>query len=1036
MHDDRLLVEERLDRALRERIRPAIHTVGVPFDVEAWPVPFPAPGDGVGEPVPVERALAAEYAPAAVGDTWGPPWGTTWIRLTGGVPREWAGREVEAVIDLGFYDDVPGFQSEGLVHTADGAPIKAVTSRNTAVPLPGAHPGDEIRLYVEAASNPGIGGSTTLLGDRLTAGTVPLYRLARLDLAVLERDVWELVADLEVTAQLMRVLPLQDPRRWELLRAIERSLDALDLRDVPGSAAAARSELKPALTLPAHAGAHRISAIGHAHIDSAWLWPVRETVRKVARTVANATLLMADHPDFVYAMSSAQQFAWLEEHHPALFERVRERVQAGQFVPVGGMWVESDTNMPGGEALARQFVHGKRYFLDRFGLETEEVWLPDSFGYSAALPQLVTLSASRWFLTQKISWNATNRFPHHTFDWEGIDGTRVFTHFPPVDTYTSELSGAELAHAVATFAEKGRASRSLVPFGWGDGGGGPTREMLARAARTHDLAGSPRVTIESPRAFFSAAEAEYPDRPVWVGELYLEFHRGTYTSQARTKRGNRRSEHLLREAELWSASAAVAGLLDYPYDDLDRLWKLVLLHQFHDILPGSSIAWVHREAGETYARIEAELEQIADRARHALATAGCGTQGAAPGAQVAFNAGPYPVDGVPALGAALVDRPANDREPATATDTGHEIILDNGLLRVVVDRRGLVTSLLDRAAEREVIAPGAAGNLLQLHPDLPNRWDAWDVDAFYRNTRTDLLDADVVEIVPSAPGTGAEGAASVRVVRTARSSRFVQLLTLRPGLRRLEIDTEVDWHERETFLKLAFPLDVATDISTSEIQFGHVRRAAHTNTSWDAARFEICAHRWLQVGEPGYGIALVNDATYGHDVSRPARRGGGTTTTVRWSLLRAPRFPDPQTDQGRHVFHHAVVPGAGIPDAVREGYAANLAVRRVRGSRGVPPLVTVDHAGIVVEAVKLADDRSGDVVVRLYEAWGARARARVALAVPVASVVETDLLERPYDGASSDGASLDWRALTGRDGGLEITFRPFQIRTLRFTRAA
>jgi alpha-mannosidase len=325
-----------------------------------------------------------------------------------------------------------------------------------------------------------------------------------------------------------------------------------------------------------------------------------------------------------------------------------------------------------------------------------------------------------------------------------------------------------------------------------------------------------------------------------------------------------------------------------------------------------------------------------------------------------------------------------------------------------------VTSLFDHTADREVIPPGAAGNLLQLHPDLPNRWDAWDVDAFYRNTTTDLVTADAVEVVASGEE---DGAAAVRVVRTFRASTIRQLLTLRPGHRRLEIDTEVDWHERESFLKFAVPLDVAADVSSSEIQFGHVKRSAHTNTSWDAARFEICAHRWLHVGEPGYGVALSNATTYGHDVSRHPRLGGGTTTTVRWSLLRAPRFPDPEADQGRHTFHHAVVPGADIPAAVREGYAANMALHAVQGGSAVAPLVEVDHPGVVVEAVKLAEDRSGDLVVRLYEAWGGRARASVRVSVPVAGVVETDLLERP----------------TGDVRPEDVTFRPFQIRTLRFS---
>ncbi len=462
--------------------------------------------------------------------------------------------------------------------------------------------------------------------------------------------------------------------------------------------------------------------MGHAHIDSAWLWPVRETVRKVTRTVANVVNLLESGDDLVYAMSSAQQWAWLEEHHPALFARVLEQVRAGRFVPVGGMWVESDTNMVGGEAMARQFAVGQQWFADHLGVICEEVWLPDSFGYTAALPQIVKLAGCRWFLTQKISWNTTNVFPHHTFWWEGIDGTRVFTHFPPVDTYTAELTGAELAHAARNFRDKGAATRSLVPFGHGDGGGGPTREMLGRAARTRDLAGSPRVEIETPRAFFEAAEEEYAAAaPVWVGELYLEIHRGTYTSQAAMKRGNRRCEHLLREAELWSATAAVRGLLDYPAAELARLWETVLLHQFHDILPGSSIAWVHREARATYARLEAELEAIVDKALDALA--GDGDD------QVVFNAGPVLRDGVPAMGGASVVEVRG--APATSLETTPHA-LENEQLRVELDDAGVIRSVLDKAAGRELLPPGGAANLLQLHPDHPVKWDAWDLDRSYR----------------------------------------------------------------------------------------------------------------------------------------------------------------------------------------------------------------------------------------------------------------------------------------------------------------
>ena len=998
MHDDRALVEARLDRVLRERLRPAVYPRRVPLEVSGWTVP--------GEPVPVAEALAADFAPLASGTPWGRPWGTTWLRLTGEVPSGWAGRIVEAVIDLGFGTTQPGFSAEGLVYRADGTAVRGLHPYQqwvrVAAPAAGGEP---VELYVEAAANPVISGPVTPLGDLDTAGAEPLYRLGRIDLAVFDETVWELVNDLEVLGQLMRELDVADPRRYAILRAIAGSLDALRLTDIGESAAAARAILAGVLAQPAHASAHRLSAVGHAHIDSAWLWPLRETVRKVARTASNVTALMDDAPEFVFAMSQAQQLAWIRDHHPAVYRRVRDKAAGGQFVPVGGMWVESDTNLPGGEALARQFVCGQRFLREEFGAPTDTVWLPDSFGYSAALPQLIRLAGARWFLTQKISWNQTNRFPHHTFWWEGLDGTRVFTHFPPVDTYNSELAGFEIARAVRNFAEKGRATRSLVPFGYGDGGGGPTREMLARAHRLASLEGSARVAVEPPAEFFAAAHAEYPDAPVWVGELYLELHRGTYTTQAKIKQGNRRSEHLLREAELWAATAAVRAGYAYPYDALDRIWKTVLLHQFHDILPGSSIAWVNREAREVYAAVAAELESMVDSALSAL--------GGSEPTGVVFNAAPFARDGVPALGAGVPRAGGATRVAVRPDGTG--FVLDNDLVRVVVDHRGLVTSV--EAGGREAVPPAAAANLLQLHPDLPNYWDAWDIDAFYRDTVTDLVDVADMSTMDN----------GVRVVRSFGASTVTQVLSLRPGARQLDVDTEVDWHERETVLKAAFPIDVHADRSAAETQFGHVYRATHTNTSWEAARFEICAHRFLHVAEPGWGAAVVNDSTYGHDVTRDVRDDGGVTTTVRLTLLRAPRFPDPQTDQGRHRFRYALVPGATLADAVRAGHEINLPPREVPGGP-VAPLVAVDSPdrAVVVSAVKLADDRSGDVIVRLYESLGGRAAATLRAGFPAATATLTDLLEDPLP----DGPEL-----TLVDRAVALRLRPFQIVTVRLRRA-
>ncbi|MFI5805820.1 alpha-mannosidase [Streptomyces sp. NPDC051561] len=1013
MHDDRSLVEHRLQRVLRERIRPAVHSHPTPLTVERWEAP--------GEPVPVAEGLAAVFEPAAAGDAWGPAWGTTWFRVTGRVPAAWAGRTVEAVIDLGFDRQMPGFQCEGLVYRPDGEAVKALNPRNDWVRIGGdrAEGGEEVLLYVEASSNPIlVDHAPTYEGDRLTAQSHPLYRIERMDLTVFETDVWELVQDLEVLDSLMRNLAKDDARRFEILRAVERALDAIDLGDVAGTAAPGRAELAGVLSSPAPRSAHRISAVGHAHIDSAWLWPLRETVRKVARTSSNMVNLMDDHPEFVFAMSQAQQLAWIKEHRPEVFAKVKKKIADGQFVPVGGMWVESDTNMVGGEAMARQFLYGKKFFMDEFGIETKEVWLPDSFGYTAAMPQLVKLSGSQWFLTQKISWSQVNKFPHHTFWWEGIDGTRVFTHFPPVDTYNSDLGGEQMAHAARNYREKGRGSRSLAPFGWGDGGGGPTREMLARAQRLRDLEGSPIVTVEKPSEFFRKAEKEYPDAPVWAGELYLELHRGTYTSQARTKQGNRHSESLLREAELWAATAAVrVPGYTYPQAELEGIWKTVLLHQFHDILPGSSIAWVHREARETYARIRSALESITVGAQTALAGRGS--------AHMVFNSAPHNRRSIPAGGAGAAPRRTTAPVSATPRDGGFE--LANDLLRIVVDSRGLVTSAYDLTARRESVAPGLAANLLQLHPDFPNMWDAWDIDAFYRHNVTDLTGLDTLELT-----TSTDDLAAVTVTRSFgdAGSTVTQRLTLRSGSKVLDIDTDVDWRETEKFLKAAFPLDVKADRSASETQFGHVLRATHTNTSWEAAKFEICAHRWIQVEEPGWGAALVNDSTYGHDVTRDMRADGGQTTTVRLSLLRAPRYPDPETDRGTHHLRFALAPGATVTDAVREGHWINLPERTVSNACASPvaPLFTVDDHRIVVEAVKLAEDGSGDVVVRLYESGGGRATGTLTPGFPAASVTGTDLLERPL----ADSPTYE---LSSQDGGVELALRPFQILTLRVARA-
>ncbi len=1004
-------------RVLDEVVRPAVHPRRTPLEIAAWEVP--------GEPVPIGEALAATYRPVKLGYAWGPAWGTTWFRLSGRVPSDWAGSRVDVIVDLGFTGAGPGFQAEGLLLDADGHVIRGLHPRNHVVRLtPSALGTEQVDWFCEAAANPDVMGESmgnSPNSDILTARKLKQYRLRRAELAVRDDDVFALAQDLDLLLRFHDALP--DGERGAMASVLTRALDALAAGAVASTAGAARSALKEAWRHRPDAR-HHVSAIGHAHIDTAWLWPIRETKRKASRTFANAVSLAEEYPELVFAAPQAQQFAWVKERHPDLFARIQAAVRAGTFVPVGGAWVEADGNLPGSESLARQLVHGKRFFREEFGVDTRGVWLPDSFGYTAAYPQLAVLAGNEWFVTQKLSWNDTNTFPHHTMWWEGLDGTRIFTHFPPADTYNGSMEPPELLKGARQFKEAGKATRSLYPFGYGDGGGGPTPEMVERARRSAALDGLPPVTIESPDAFFAKARAEFPDAPVWRGELYLELHRGTFTSQARGKMWNRRVEHLFREAELWAATASAEGFGRSDWlPRLDALWKRHLTLQFHDILPGSSIGWVHREAEIEWADIAAELGVL-------IAEAGQGDD------MIVRNASPFarrepvlvadavgfasqdveggrlvPVE-VPALGAAQVSQ-ATTLPPVHIAETEAGIVITSEALRVVIDGRGLLASVRAQGG-RELLAGPA--NLLQLHRDVPRNWEAWDIDREYLAEHRDLIDTESIEIVERGPLR-----AAVRVVRRYKESSFVQTYRVTAGIPRVDVVTEIDWHERRTLLKAAFPLDLLAETERAETQYGYVTRPITENTSWDVARFERCHHRYLWVGENDQGAALLTDSVYGHDTARTVSDAGTPVTTVRLSLLRGPLAPDPKADLGAHTFTYSLC--VGTPElAIEQAYALNLPLHVSTGSV-VPPLVSLagPDNGALIEAVKPADDGSGDLIVRLYESRGGRASRLLHCSKPVVTATICDLLEDPLPGLPDP--------LTAN--GIAVDLRPFQVLTLR-----
>jgi alpha-mannosidase len=1035
-------VRERARRLLLGVVEPAVFGPGETLAISAHHLP--------GEPISPAEALQRPFEPFAVGEAWGPRWGTTWFRLQGRIPAEWAGHEV--VLRFGATragGSVPG--GEFLIFSAVGGhplssrgtpphprALAGLSFQHAAASLTGSAAGGEaVDLYVEAAANP------TTPEDRMAGldwpelradpGGQPGFTLSRAELAVRRPEVRALALDLGLAIGLAAHQEAGSVAARDAHATLSAACDAVDPDDVAGTAAAARAALAPVLipradaTTNGHGPRSRVTAVGHAHIDTAWLWPLRETVRKCARTFATALSLMEDFPEYRFVCSAAQHLAWMEERYPDLFARIAHRVRTGQFVPVGGMWVEADCNLASGEALVRQIVFGKRYFADRFGVDCRELWLPDAFGYTAALPQIMAAAGVDWFISQKLSWNETNRFPYHTFWWEGVDGTRVRAHFPPADTYNGVMSLRQLFRSA-------RAARSIYPYGHGDGGGGPTREMLEAARRVNDLDGAPMVALEPPAAFFAAVEADPAPLPVWAGDLYLEKHRGTFTSQAGIKRGNRKGEAALQAAELWTAAVSCGpgggGQTAEVRSELEAAWRLLLTNQFHDILPGSSIRWVAEEAEAELAEVERRADAVAGDALDAIAASVDSGRFAEPA--VVFNPTPFArrevVDiagrsrliDVPPLGWTTIDAGgvAAEHEGAGSEVSVGEGWIDNGRIRVEWDAEGHLTRVFDLDHAREVLADGAFGNLFQLHEDRPKDYDAWDVDRDYLDHVTDLAGDALtapVEIEILADG-GVRGA--VRFRRCFSASVIGQTMVLTAGSRRVDFVTDVDWHEDHKFLKVAFPVAVHAPAARFEIQFGHLARPTHANTAFEQARFEVCAQRWADLSEAGFGVAVLNDCKYGYDV-----RG----QTIRLSLLRAPTAPDPLCDRGRHRFTYALLPhGDDLVPVIAAGYAlgAPLQVRTpgpaADGHRPAElSLIRAADPGFVVETVKAADDGRG-LIVRGYEALGGRRRVRLVPGVACTAAVRTDLLER-------DGAVVP----VADDGAVELTVRPFELVTLR-----
>lgn len=985
------------------------------------------------------EAEAGPWQEVGKGYEYGPAYTTFWFRLSGRIPERFAGQQVAVVAEVGGERTV----------WKDGSPWCGVDHEHSdfgwlegsAISERGiAQGGEEVVYYVQSYTR----NSEVRVHGREPERRAKTETVEKAELVVVHPDVKDLAYDVDFALNLLETVATDDPAYATILRALNDVCNAFAAGE---GVARCRKLVRDALGSLNGEMKHTIVPVGHAHLDTAWLWPLHITRKKMAHTTATQLGLMERYPEYVFVHSQASQYEWLEKEHPALFERVKEAVDRGQWEPVGSMWVEADCNLSGGESLVRQFLYGRRYFREKLGVETHDMWLPDVFGYSAALPQILAKFNIRYFLTQKISWNQFNKFPHHTFWWQGIDGTKVWAHFPPADTYNASAEPKEVVYSVKNYKDHARSDQSLYVFGFGDGGGGPTERHLEFLRRGRLAPNYPEVA-SGKRAidFFRDAKARSRDLLTWVGELYLELHRGTYTSQAANKKGNRDAEFLLRDAEMLSCFAPNFPS-SYPAEELERIWKLVLLNQFHDIIPGSSVREVYEDSDRDYAEIQRAGNKIVDETLAAIGerldrsgmtrpyalfqNAETSTQSSLPWTEEAAPASllcgdeSLPVQLVEEFGerkivfptpnAALRTVAVGDFSDAAATSKprlrASNRRIENDVLSVRFDLHGNVTSI-QMEDGTEFIEAGKLANVFQIFEDKPNFWSAWDVDAFALETGQDLIRSESFEIVERGPVRVA-----AEVVKRFGKSTIRQRISLgpTPGVR---FDTEIDWHEEDKMLKVAFPVAVNAARATYEIQFGNVERPTHSNTSWDMAQFEVCAHKWVDLSEGGQGVALMNDGKYGHDVH---------SNVMRLTLLRAPKAPDPICDMGRHRFSYVLLPHYmpfAFEGVVPAAYALNAPLRAVPLEAGtgqpgpLPPLVSCENPNVVVEAVKKAED-SNDVVVRLYECHNTRGRAEVACAKPVSNAWLCDLEENEI------------AELEVLDGVVPFEFKPFEILTIK-----
>ncbi len=1014
-----------------ERLKEVYKRLG--HEIVAERSPLTAEFAVTAEPVSYDKRVDLQYKPIHCGEKWGELWDCGWFRIRGEVPKAWKGGYV--TLNLDFTGEALVFDDDGcpLVSLTTGSVFDAAYSKDMMHLFNSCEGGEQVDFWVETGSN-GLFGAEGPHDPKWIEDGSSIHgkypsSIKKLSLCLFDYDKWQLRLDLEVILDLVQTLPAGTARRMQVLRLASKALDSLPPER--GGVTAVREAMRKIFELGTDPATVDVNGIGHAHIDTAWLWPLRETVRKVARTFSSQIGLIKRYPGYKFGASQPQLYDFCKQQYPKLFAKVKQAVVDGSWEPQGGMWVEADCNVTGGESLVRQLLIGRNFYRDEFGVEVKNVWLPDVFGYSANLPQIMKTAGVDYFLTQKISWNRYNKFPHNTFIWQGIDGSEVLAHFPPEDDYNSQVRPSQLKKNESNNSEAGLINDAICLYGIGDGGGGPKEEYVERGLRCQNLNGCPKFHFAFAQPVLERMNESRSELATWFGELYFEMHRATLTTQANMKLWNRRAEEALRAAEMLCSAA---GIANYPVGEFDTMWKQLLCGQFHDIIPGSSINRVYAETIPVLKKIVADckklqtaaaakyLDDVKDVATffNPSSTPFSGTvvlpegwkNGSVKGAKldVQREADDYVAWlEVPAQSFLTVELSKDEPEGAVTSSIEGTVVLENDEVRYVIDAHLHVLSCFDKTVGVETIQAGKLGNLINLYDDHPSVYDAWDYEEYVDCMKTAEVQVISIEKISGKVRTG------VLAYMKLGESTFLQTAWLGKSGKRLDFVTDVDWRENHKIVRVEFPVAVRAQEAKFEIQYGTLARATHSNTKWQAAQFEVAAHRYADMSEPDFGFALLNDSKYGYRVKEGV---------MSLSLLRSPTWPDPLCDLGQHHIVYSILPHEGAlaanDEVVTHAAMINQGLEMFVGMKASDEVcMPVAFSGVGVElAVIKRAEKEDCLVVRLVERRGCRSKGVLKSVFKGAQFVECQTSEWTTIGEPISSPA-------------EVVFKPFEIKTFK-----